>query len=67
MAIRQIVITINRDGTSTVDAQNFAGVGCAAATKAIEVALGGDDASNVDDKKKPDFYATNNNFTTQKH
>lgn len=53
--MKQVVITINIDGTSTIDAQNFKGVGCAAATAAAEIALGGHDASNKSDKRKPEY------------
>lgn len=58
MKKRQVVVTINRDGTSSVDAQNFAGQGCLKATEALEVALNGSPASGDDRKKKPDFFAT---------
>lgn len=64
---KQVVITINRDGTSSIDAQNFQGVGCKEATKMIEVALGGNDPDNRDEKKKPEFYGqTNTNHQTIK-
>lgn len=55
---KQVVVTIHRDGTSSIDAQNFAGVGCTKATEAIELALAGSPVSDSDRKKKPDFYAT---------
>lgn len=65
--MKQVIITINRDGTSTIDAQNFAGVGCEKATKALEMALvGAQGGSDVDRKKKPDFYASNQSTNTVK-
>lgn len=54
-AVKQVVITFNVDGTSTIDAQGFMGVGCASATAAVEIALGGTDASNRSDKRKPEY------------
>ena len=54
---KQVVITILADGTSTVDAQNFAGQGCAAATEMLELALAGP-AGASSDEKKPEFYQT---------
>lgn len=58
---KSITIEIYPDGSSKVDAKNFNGVGCAKATEAIELALAGNDPSNRDDKKKPDFYARTGN------
>lgn len=63
---KSITVEIYPDGSSKVEANNFAGVGCAAATKAIELALAGNDPSNRDDKKKPDFYATTGQTNTQR-
>lgn len=54
--MKQIVVTIQRDGTTSVDAQGFAGKGCHDATQAIELAIGGAGAEK-DVKRKPDFYA----------
>lgn len=53
---KQIVITIERDGSTKIDAQNFAGVGCEKATKALEVALVGDASSSIDRKPKPERF-----------
>lgn len=57
MNVKTVVVNIDPDGSSVVDANNFRGVGCKDATKQIELALAGD-LSNTDDKKKPDYYAT---------
>ncbi len=65
--MREIEITIFRDGTSKVDAKGFAGAGCQKATEAIEIALGGTDPANKKDSKKPDFYASVGNTQTQKY
>ena len=64
--MKQIVITIERDGTTKIDAQNFAGVGCEKATKALEVALVGNDTSAIDKKRKPDFFQTTGQTNTIK-
>lgn len=61
---KQIVITINADGTSVVDAQGFKGKGCTDATKGLELALAGGGSENKDTKKKPDFYGTHSNTGT---
>lgn len=55
---RSITVEVRADGTTKVEAHNFKGVGCADATKEIEVVLAGN-ASNVDKRKKPDYFATN--------
>jgi Protein of unknown function (DUF2997). len=67
MAQKTITVTIQPDGHSVVEANNFKGVGCAQATQAIELALAGSDSSNRDDRKKPDFYATNPQSNTQRN
>lgn len=59
MAMKSITVVIKPDGHSVIEAHNFKGQGCAQATEAIELALAGSDPGNRDDKKKPDFYATN--------
>jgi len=59
MKQKQVIITVQPDGSTVVDADGFQGKGCAEATQAIELALAGSDPSNRDDKRKPDFYATN--------
>lgn len=62
---KQIEITIHPDGTSTVDAVGFQGVGCSAATEAFELALAGPGNDNKDDRKKPEFYAASATNTHQ--
>lgn len=64
--MRKVIIEIETDGSSKVDAQGFQGQSCALATREIELALAGD-FGNVDDKKKPDFYAMNPGSVTQKN
>lgn len=53
--MRQIIITIATDGTSTVDAQGFKGKGCADASEQIEIALGGTGTKKK--TKKPEYFA----------
>lgn len=60
---RKVVIEINGDGTTKIDAQGFQGQSCTLATRDLELALAGD-SSGVDDKKKPDFYATTGQTNT---
>lgn len=64
MSNKQVIIEIKPDGVVRIDAQNFAGVGCAAATKGLELALAGD-GGTVEDRKKDDFFATNDGATQQ--
>lgn len=52
---KKVVVNFEADGTSTVDAQNFMGKGCASATQAIELTLGGGTAGNSSDKRKPEY------------
>lgn len=58
MTSKQVVITIEPDGSTTIDAQNFKGKGCADATQAMAIALAGTSRDDKDDRKKPDYYAT---------
>lgn len=58
MSEKKIVIEVFPDGTSKTEAHGFVGNTCTLATREIELALSGGDASAVSDKKKPDFYAT---------
>jgi hypothetical protein len=62
---RHVTVVFNTDGSSTIEAHNFQGVGCKDATKQLEMVLAGNDASNKDTKPKPDFYATTGNLNTQ--
>lgn len=56
--VKKVVIEIHTDGSSKVDSSGFTGSSCTLATRDLELALAGEDPSNRDDKKKPDFYAT---------
>ena len=58
MTQKKIIVTIAADGASKVETVGFNGASCAAASKDIELALAGDFAGQIDDRKKPDFYAT---------
>lgn len=64
--MKKVLIEIMPDGSSTVDAQGFQGQSCALATREIELALAGS-PSSVDDRKKPDFYATTGQHNTQRN
>lgn len=59
-AQKDVTVTIQADGATKIEANNFQGVGCKDATKQLEMALAGS-AGNTDTKPKPDFYATNSN------
>lgn len=65
MATKEIVVTIKRDGEVVIEANNFQGIGCKAATKEIEMVLAG--GGPVDSKPKDDFYQSNpgTNTTTR--
>lgn len=64
--MKKIVIEIEPDGSTTLDAQGFKGSSCSLATKELELALAGS-PSNVEDRKKPDFYAMVGGSNTQKN
>lgn len=51
---KNVVVTIAPDGEVLIEANNFKGVGCKAATKELEMVLAG--GGPVDEKKKPDFF-----------
>lgn len=63
--MKKVLIEIMPDGASKVDAQGFQGQSCALATREIELALAGT-PDNLDDRKKPDFYATTGQHNTQR-
>lgn len=63
--MRKIVIEIETDGSVNIDAKGFTGSSCSLATKELERALAG--TGEVEDKKKPDFYATPSTRTQQKN
>lgn len=54
---KEVVVTIAADGEVLIEANNFLGVGCKAATKDLVAVLAG--GGSVDTKPKPDFFATN--------
>lgn len=62
--MKKIVIEIKPDGTTKIDANGFQGQQCTLATRELELALAGD-MSNVEDKKKPDFFATHSGVHRQ--
>ena len=51
---KNVVVTIAADGEVLIEANNFKGVGCKAATKELQkvLAAGGD----VEEKRKPDYF-----------
>jgi hypothetical protein len=51
--MKTIKVIIAKDGTPTLDAVGFNGVGCVAATKPIEEALGSKDPQRME---KPEIY-----------
>lgn len=53
---RQVVIRVSPAGTSVVEAVGFEGCGCADATQAVEIAIGGQAGKKSRDPK-PEFYA----------
>lgn len=55
--MKKVVVEIESDGSVKIDAQGFTGSSCSLATRDMELALNSN-AGAVDDKKKPDFYAT---------
>jgi hypothetical protein len=61
---KNVTINFNTDGSTVIEANNFQGVGCKDATKAVEMLLAGGDSGNIDSKPKPDFYATNPGMNT---
>lgn len=56
--MKTVTVELFSDGSSKVDSSGFVGNSCTLATRDIELALAGNDPSNRDDKKKPDFFAT---------
>lgn len=64
MSMRSITVTISPMGNPVVEASGFNGVGCEAATKALEEALGGT-ATIPDRSFKPERYAEETQEVTQ--
>jgi hypothetical protein len=56
---KKIVVTIAKNGTTTVSAQGYAGTACMKATAPFEELL--DDNTKVD-TKTPDYYKTENSI-----
>lgn len=52
----KLIIDIEPDGFTKVEAQGFTGNACAVASEQIEVAIGG--AGSRKKKKKPEFFAS---------
>jgi hypothetical protein len=50
--MQEVIVTIDAEGDTKVEAKGVVGSDCAALTRAIEQALG----STVSDVKKPEFY-----------
>lgn len=63
--IKKILIDVYPDGSSKVDADGFKGASCSPATKELEMALAGS-TSNVEDKRKPDYYQSITPTQTQR-
>lgn len=61
--MKKIVIEIDTDGSSKIDAEGFKGQQCSVATRELELALAGNGGA-VEDRKKPDFFATTGNQQT---
>lgn len=53
----KVTVTINPDGTTSIDVDGVTGTGCEKYTEAVIRALGG---KKIDDKKKPEYYQSNN-------
>ena len=51
--MKEVTVTINRDGTVEVDVNGVQGSGCQDYTDAVLKALGGE---VIKDEKKPEFY-----------
>lgn len=55
---RSVTVEIKPDGVTKVEAHGFQGASCTLATRELELVLAGN-PGNVEDRRKPDFYATN--------
>ena len=51
---KKVLVTVAKDGTTTVKAEGYEGSSCMKATEAFEELLG----ANSTDKKTPEFYKT---------
>ena len=59
--MKKVVVNIDKKGKATIEVSGIAGGGCALVTEAITRALS---AKVVDDKKTPEFYATDTSVNT---
>lgn len=64
---KKVVVTVNPDGSTSIDAQGFKGSSCQLATRELELALVNGDKSALDEKKKPDYYQTLGNTSTNRN
>lgn len=62
--MKQITVTINRDGTTEIDVNGVKGSGCEQYTQAILKALGG---VVISDEKKPEYYEQSTNTVSTKN
>ena len=53
--MKEIIVTVQADGTVSMETKGFVGPSCSLATRELELVLAGD-MSNVKDEKKPDYY-----------
>lgn len=59
--MKQITVTVNRDGTTEIDVNGVKGTGCEKYTQAVLKALGG---VVISDEKKPEYYEKSSNTVT---
>lgn len=59
--MKTVQIKIAPDGGVTIDTQGFTGADCEKATKALEAAMG----SKTGDKKKPDYFVSDETSNQQ--
>lgn len=64
--MKKVLVHIESDGSTQIDAQGFTGNSCTIATREIELALSAGEGPDSD-KKKPDFYATTGATQTQRN
>jgi hypothetical protein len=59
----KIIITVNADGTTKIEAEGFEGSSCDGATAPYEDALG----SVIEREEKPEYYTTGRNTQQQRN
>jgi hypothetical protein len=59
----KIIVTVNKDGTTKIEAEGFEGSSCDGATAPYEDALG----SVVERDEKPEYYTTGRNTQQQRN